>query len=293
MGATEHVASAPGAHGRLSVQEFFVDLLGSLVPGLLFTFLSFACIGWPSWSAIRELQKATPLSTEILRHITNFGLAFRWEIAIFFLVFAYVVGHFFFRCDPKEPDARSFARATKRFTDVEREAWAVREDDVQFPYRYLREYLEARNLGHLARLVPWKGSDPSTHHMRTKSFINLLKIRLFFYYPERCWLVTRNEAHIRLMSSIWYAARTLLTVCFIGVAIGGLAGALGYVNTGRVLPQVLVPMSFVLVVAGFALWAKWTIEKFIHYQRIREVVFVLETAHNAARERPSITEEIF
>ena len=44
---------------------------------------------------------------------------------------------------------------------------------------------------------------------------------------------------------------------------------------------------------GAATWTKSTVERFLHYQRVREVIFVLETAFNAAQEKPSILEDLF
>ena len=63
-------------------------------------------------------------------------------------------------------------------------------------YINLREYLLTRGLEHLARLVPWPDKDekldeaedkgkPSTPVKRTKNFINILKIRLGWHYPEK------------------------------------------------------------------------------------------------------------
>jgi len=290
-----------GMSSRLSIWDFLVDLLGSLVPGILFISLALLSVIWPGLSLIREVQRGTPTSTQLLEQATRFAESFHLEMLAFFVVASYVAGHFLFRQDPKVPDGYSYRRASATFTEKEKSTWVVQKDpndpkadvDVQFPYRYLNEYLEARDLNHLAKLIPWKGTDSSTHHKRTKSFINILKIRLMFYFPERCGQITRNEAHVRLMSSIWYASNALRRTAVAGVATGIVAGVLAAWNTNSLQVQFIVPTGFSAIIIVLAIWARRTIERFLHYQRVREVIFVLETAYNAGKEKPGILEDIF
>ena len=288
--------------GRPTIRDFLVDLLGSLVPGVLFVFLAVSALLWPVWSLGRVLQEATPIGPQFFEQIAKTSEVFRFELVAFFIVASYVAGHFLFRQDPKNPDVESYKRTSRTFSEEEAEHWVVQkgpgegpddEPDVQFPYRYLREYLTSRELTHLADLVPWEGNDKSTWHKRTKSFINILKIRLMFYFPDRCGQTTRNEAHVRLMSSVWYASSTLRPIAVIGVATALVAGGVAAVDAGEFRPNFLVPMSMSLLVFLLATWTKGTVERFLHYQRVREVIFVLETAYNAAQEKPSILENLF
>jgi hypothetical protein len=283
--------------GRSSIRDFLVDLLGGLVPGVVFTFLAMASIGWPTWAILREVQRSTPIDSKVLQQGAVVLQTFRFEIIAFFVVASYVTGHFLFRQDPKVPDRRSFLRASKTMDEREKKTWVVRPDgkeglDIQFPYRYLKEYLEDRELKHLAGMVPWRGGDPSTHHKRTKSFLNILKIRLVFHFADRCGQITRNEAHIRLMSSIWYAGGALSKVAGLGSALLITTASIGYFTSQKTASHLFLPFIASALVLMIAIWAKITIERFLHYQRVREVIFVLETAFNASLERPSILEDL-
>lgn len=284
---------------RPSIREFLVDLLGGLVPGALFTSAALLSLMWPLWVLFRQLQKAAPISKESVTQITNFASAFRLELVIFFIVGSYVIGHIFFRLDPKVPDQRSYARVSAKFSEKDRKTWVVRkikdkdkeEEDCQFPYLFLHEYLDDRGLTHLAGLVPWEGSDPATHKNRTKGFINILKVRLFFFFPERCGHITRNEAHVRLMASIWYASNILILVAALGLGICGAAAVVDLLGRRDFLPP-LIPAVFVGMVLSVARLMEVTIERFLHYQRVREVIYVLETAYVAAKEKKEILEEL-
>ncbi len=163
--------------------------------------------------------------------------------------------------------------------------------DVQFPYLFLYEYLDDRGLKHLARLVPWRGSEPATHTYRTKMFVNQLKIRLQFEVPDKCGDIVRNEAHVRMMSSVWYVASALERVAQVAGSLTAI-GVFTSVIHHRGLPWTEIvgtlPWTEVVTLLSIsgglyyvAAKTQWTIERFFHYQRVREVVYVLETAHFA------------
>ena len=63
----------------------------------------------------------------------------------------------------------------------------------------------------MAKIVPRKGEKGLDH--RTKMFLNILKIRLQLAAADKCGEIVRNEAHVRMMSSVWYAARAVFGVC--------------------------------------------------------------------------------
>lgn len=316
---------AKSRYDGISIREFLVDLLACLVPGFLFLFLTFEALAWPAWSLIRAIQGAPPVSAELMQKVKEYAEAFRFELVGFFLFGSYVVGHLLYRQDPKVPDRYSCERAIKEFTSDEKDNWVVRQQepskidvpvsihpvkriyhaglkrlrrgsqeeltlDIQFPYRYLREYLDSRNLSHLASLITWKGALIKSHHKRTKAFINILKIRLMFYCPDKCGQITRNEAHVRLMSSVWYAGRSLLIVSLIGVGVGIIAGLTagirGIWNAEKL--EYLIPILACIPVSLISIWTMRTIEKFLHYQRVREIIFVLEMAYNAMQMKKEI-----
>jgi hypothetical protein len=81
--------------------------------------------------------------------------------------------------------------------------------DAQFPYSHLRCYLAKRQLASLATLIPWCPQKPETEQYKTKMFVNIIKIRLLSLNQNISKEVIRNEAHVRLATSVWYAATTL------------------------------------------------------------------------------------
>lgn len=251
---------------------------------------------------------------------------FRFEIVVLLVVASYVIGHLFYRCPPKKPDehsakrvwdqliaaarAKEEVRAAEKIEEAARK-YVIKNDspaawkdddgefDVQFPYLYIGEYLDHRGLRHLAEFIPWwrdtPGSTKEQKMKRTKMFINILKIRLQFLVPERCGLIARNEAHVRLMSSIWYATMVLRTITLVGFLLAAVALRVSVVSVvcGRIqsatialgLQAVCFAFCNAVVLVGMVL-GRMTIEKFLHYQRVREVVYVLETAHYADRLYP-------
>jgi hypothetical protein len=243
------------------IREFFVDFLGSLVPGFLFVSLSTPLLLWLLWlfrESITLLNRSPIPVMQPLEIITSFHV----ELAITIFVFAYVLGSVFFRQDPKVPDQESAAHVLEKITDInevkrlviqppteeweqiqkeltgrspgeklftekQAEKWASGEGG-QYPYSHLKQYLETRGLGHLACYVKWdwnekKGSQEGQRdlrNLRSKMFINVLKIRLQYSVPEKCGEIVRNEAHVRMMSSVWYACKALqkLFFCVVGAA---------------------------------------------------------------------------
>ena len=114
-------------------------------------------------------------------------------------------------------------------------------------------------------------------------FINILKTRLqFLLSSDKCQDIKRNEAHIRLMSSVWYAVRLLRYPITLGILLGAAAMAIAWSCGKRVCASeggMLVVWCGLLWV--FIWWVQAAVEKFFHYQRVREIVNVLETANFA------------
>jgi len=315
---------------RQTIREFLVEFMGSLVPGFLFVFLATVGFGWPVAALCGALLSPGSGASLSFAGCAELLGVIRFETIFFVLAFSYVLGHFFFRQDPKVPDESSvfcIRQALKsgdgavRFPKVPKELskkplrlfyrcckvaklnrlaeWVLWYGDrssrpnVEFPYLFLHEYLKDRELKHLAEMVPWHGEDPNTHRHRTKAFVNILKMRLEFAFPEKCGTITRNEAHVRLMSSVWYLSRSLMWVSAAGFAIALMAAGRAWTDLGisqlvRFFPLFL---SCGLIVIG-TFWARHTIEKFFHYQRVREIIHVLEMAYVAAKDKPEILEDL-
>lgn len=305
------------------IREFFIDFLGSLVPGLLFSITAALPVWWSAalvWRALQSITyTAAGTAIEPLRVVGQF----RIESLCLLFVLSYVLGGVFYRGDPKFPDQKSAAyvlwrevrnrdgnerrEAIQRCViqpvaenppsdgekkDVplgsEKEVRALVEGEGgQFPYSHLYEYLHTRGLGHLAEIVPWRGNDYGSHGRRTKMFINLLKVRLHYTVPQKCGDIVRNEAHIRMMSSVWYAASALQQLCYVATVPAILSVIPGVVAHGWKRPEALGVLTFLLFLGILFFGAetlRLTIRKFFHYQRVREIVYVLKTAYFATKE---------
>src|SRR5687767_10456752 len=98
---------------RLSVwHDLYVDLLGSLVPGLLTVILGGTAILlalWPIHTALfprattslLTVQPSTVQTSAAFSLVKDVIASVHWEIATVILVSAYVIGAVFFRQDPK------------------------------------------------------------------------------------------------------------------------------------------------------------------------------------------------
>lgn len=283
------------AYEKINLKGFLVDFFGILVPGLLFIIFSLLALGWPILIFSERICN-TSVPFDIITIINSLTTIASIELTIFILMVSYVIGTIFFRRDPKLPDEKSYNKFVKPYQIKDPTSWVVREDkdglDIQYPYRYLYEYLKKRNLLHLAKLVPWKGTKPKTYARRTKIFINMLKTRFEFFYPDKCGSIIKNEAQIRLMSSLWYVTNSLMAFGFIGIFIL-LLMLLCFFLKLLLLPSYLV-FSFILTVFVIinSYLAKTNIEKFFHYMRVREIVIVLEYIYIASKEKPEIIKGI-
>jgi hypothetical protein len=177
-------------------------------------------------------------STTTLSYILN---SFSFNFSLFLLVtfMAYFTGHLLYRQSPKRPDYASFLRIRDRVMKKNAGAWViekghgVKTSEVQFPYANLKNYLSERGFGYLAKYVGWdneserKAKNQNTRPgeakkntgNRSKTIINRAKIRLAFFFPDQMVNLIRNEAHIRLASSMWYASKYIIKLSYICLPI--------------------------------------------------------------------------
>ncbi len=283
---------------KFPIHEFMVDFLGGLVPGSLF--LVGACVALlpPIYVVFCLSDKSKVISlTEYFDKIltsTQHTPNMIWILGFaIFVAISYELGHLFFRRDPKNPDKKSFEKLAKKtkkkFPEAEyedrlkSEFACTRKEDCQFPYIYLKDYIGKRGHCHLCPFVVWKNDETIFH--RSKTFINLLKIRLKYHHPQKCSIIIRNEAHVRLASSSWYVAYALricsiagLFLVFISILIDIIAKISSesyFIYFPFFVPPIIVLLS--------GEYIRTRIEHFIHYQRLREVFYVLETAFTAFR----------
>lgn len=266
---------------RSAVRDFIVEFLGSLVPGVAFLLAAipafFIPVGTVAFTFLSPPPGPIPVLSGPLPTTVGTVLFLVIPALLAFLVFAYIVGHLFYRQDPKIADKASFLRIP-RHEGLDGMVRPVEGGGtpVEFPYHFLKQYLLDRNLTYLADHVPW---DPTNFRFRCKHFANALKIRIHIQSPRHLALLARNEAHVRLSSSSWYVCRTLmcasaagLMIFVVATVVSGLAPAL---PTLRFSAVAVFPFS-VLIVSWLT---KWAIERALHYQREREILFILETAH--------------
>jgi hypothetical protein len=311
---------AEGAVSRISLRDVFVDIFGSLVPGMLLLLTLGIILGTTALAGALVLTlsikpDAHISAASVLERINGLASPLTIEIVLFLVMASYVLGHSYYSQDLREVDRRSFERLfhlTKRSQFFVRRTrrgpsqspaddhWVAHtREECDFPYPRIRDYLNHRGLHHLASLVPWHGStksptDSAAHH--TKNFINILKIRLVFYHPIKCGAISRNEAHVRLMASTWYMSRLLGKAargCFV-VALLFIwqVWPWGIRHSPVVFGVILFTCFFTLFVTVVCARTVQAIEETIHFQRVQEVVGVLETAYTAFRETPELLSDL-
>jgi len=287
---------------RGTIRDFImpiVEFLGILVPGVIFVFAFLPAVLIPLASLLQIAESATPKLPIIGYDVIGTFLSPGAGTIFVLCVFSYVVGHIFFRQDPKIPDQHSFKRVRStikeegpvRLSNAERkfndENNLENDYNLEFPYRYLHEYLTDRGMLHLAEMIPWRGNDPKTYKLRTKHFVNVLKVRLEFLFPYQYLRIQRNEAHVRLMSSMWYAAKSLELASVVGIGLGLTAMFLCFRVTRSIWPiPYAYSVALPIVVLVISKLTRRHINGFLHYQRIREIVFILESAFFAKKIYP-------
>jgi hypothetical protein len=293
-------------------RELFVDILGSLVPGILFTMFAAPMALW----AGAEMLQGPIDWNKVYPFLAKPG----YGPTLLILALSYVLGFICSRRDPKIPDQKSIAHILRKdwksidravvqprlqkdidekaeldqiygkpvlrllnFRRIHRFTKGLAKSGGEFPYSHLSEYLTARGLDHLACHVPWKGTNNEISK-RSKMFVNVLKIRIQQRNQRRSGEIIRNEAHVRMMSSVWFAAQELQWVCC-GLALLLAVDSLypgGWKPPFRFDPRIssfggVLAALVALLIAATLL--RVAIVRFLHYQRVREIVYVLETAH--------------
>lgn len=288
------------------ISDVLVDFLGALFPGLLFSVAIVLTLGSSFSYLIHQLKVIILEMNYGIENIDTFGLfqyfskgfgSFSFYFLMLILIASYVLGQFLYRKDPKDPDTASFRRVWKKMNKEQQNKWVeqVKSDEnissfiVEFPYRFLKNYLDARGLPHLSKIIPWDENNFST---RSKTFINQLKIRINFFYPDKMGDILKNEGHVRLMSSIWHLLKYLKILSVSCLISNILIFISGLIWTNKTVLFLLIPSFFSLMIYFLGSIGKTVIESFIHYQRVREVFYVLETAYTASIENKEILTNI-
>ena len=310
----------PKLHFNFS--DLLVDFFGCLIPGFVYLVFLFIIFFAPAAISHAIGKMAVSFNDQQIHRFMPF-------FATFIFLFSYILGHFFYRLDPKNPDQESYwfvrdqlansgpfreyyNQGKKKFcVDCEQDGKCINYSNcpkiflnkkelkkelkinsykyknykkklkIEYPYNHLIDYLKERGFNSLVKLIPWNAED---HKKRSKHFINTLKIRIAVNSPNNYSAIARNEAHIRLMSSVWYMMKTLQKACLLSFGLTVLivitkADPIGKFRTllnTDIYALFLISPIILLVIFYFMLIK---IKRFYHYQRIREIVFVLETAY--------------
>jgi hypothetical protein len=288
-------------------RDYFVAFLGSLLPGLLFLLLLLPTVVLP---LLTVTQGHYPrLCDDILaRPVAVYhDIGYQLLGASFLLVLAYVLGFGFYRQDPKLPDTLSWqlhgeddgpageiperVRAARPKTAWGRVWWWYKpllywlplyhQHKIEYPYLSLQRYLSTRALPRLSVYVTW---DASSATARTKHAINALKIALGVYCSGTLGTVAQNEAHLRLSSSVWYSCKAITRTSFLSIPCTIVATALAASDTSRSAYAALVAVVWVVLTLAYLFvgWLSWTILGAFHYQRVREILWVLQTVDCAS-----------
>ena len=156
------------------------------------------------------------------------------------------------------------------------------EDDCQFPYEHYDTYLIKRgDLDLVKHTIAWCKDKDS----RTKNALNTLKLRIQLKSKEAYNILLKNEAHIRMASSSYRVASIVRIIAFVFVII-----FLGFLIPFEknifsiecdLISQELIKYALVIIgmpifILFASIYIMLSVKKFLHYQRLREIFFVLQ-----------------
>lgn len=235
--------------GLQGIRLGVVALFGIVVPGLWFWattvfFLSYM-LGSESLADVQTAAKTAE---------AHFGPYLSWTVGF---IVIYVTGSVLRILPPDTPDSWSLRRVKAR--DIEaRIEWPDR-----FPYKSLPAYLRNRGLRGLATLVPWDtgpDDDQEPSGQRSKTFLHFIKLYIALKHPQLANHLARQEAFIRLLSGVFYAAFLSFPVFAVGLIAQRSWNELASFSMGILIFNFLVVYG---ILHAF------------HYQRLRELVMIL------------------
>ncbi len=218
---------------NLRYKDFFIDFLACLIPGFIFLVLSSSIIA----STIYLFFKFIPYNGKInlfisLNDLTSLRdiLYFPFWIHVSVFILSFMFGFFLYRQDPKKPDHVSYLK--NRTTVQGYNEWVIKNTEglhpkeIQFPYCNLSAYLISRGFNYDKDIINWDcekedggKNEEGSQKNRSKAFINKLKMRLSFFYPESMSTIIKNEAHIRFSSSMWYGLSVVIKLLYGAISL--------------------------------------------------------------------------
>ena len=264
------------------VRELATPFLGSLLPGV-YLWLGILLSVLPPIYLLLGASTFSPLETKFdflsnLSVIVNDVKSGSW---VLFIIIAYVLGAIVSKQDPKITDGKSFKRISKTI-DNNLLATALacsKVENCEYPYPNLSEYFEERGLHHLVPLVPWREDSG----LKSKAYINKLKLHVELGSPYAYRALVRNEAHIRLTNTVWHGSILIRYCSMFGIFVASILVVFLLATQDQSFPLHVVLMfcisafvfpALVLLVSEFI---RINVEKIFHWQRLRELFFVFET----------------
>lgn len=212
-------------------RDFFIDFFACLLPGIVFLMtiiiialgLLHVFLNGINISIYNNINSVEAFSNTICKFLS---MTFWTQILL--LITAYVLGFVLYRQDPKRPDYVSYIRNRKALIGYS--PWVIKKSsglnprEVQFPYDNLRQYLSYRGFSNLSNYIYWEKIEDSKEEIekstdRSKAFINKLKMRISFYFPESTFSIVKNEGHIRFSSSMWYGLSILIKFLYVSLTL--------------------------------------------------------------------------
>ena len=184
----------------------------------------------------------------------------------------------------------------KRIKRNRKETINIYREHVKFPYGRLKEYMKNRGLDHLASIILWDDEkENDNYRYKSKHFISILKIRLEFTFPRQYVKIQKNEAHVRLMSSTWYVLATITYISLTAFDVSVFTYICADFYLKFLIEEDVVRLLYFFyfmfpTVAVFLVsyHLMFKIENFLHHQRMREIIFILEMAYFANKLRPDL-----
>ena len=267
---------------NILIRELAIPFLGSLVPGTYLWLGIIFSIVPPIALLLGVFTLKTSSDFDLLMYLSTIIQNVKSGSWFLFIVIAYVLGAIVSKQDPKITDQRSFARISSQLnkTDGIKETLACTIlENCEYPYPNLSDYIEKCGLNHLLPLIPWRENP----RLKSKAYINKLKLHIELRSPTAYRTLVRNEAHIRLTNTVWHSSILIRYCCVFGFfvilissiftlanqnAIKSLYANIRYILSAAVFP------AFVLLISEFI---RINIEKVFHWQRLRELFFIFET----------------
>ena len=156
------------------------------------------------------------------------------------------------------------------------------EYDCQFPYEHYDTYLLKRGELNLVKHAVWCKDKNS----RTKNAINTFKLKIQLKSKEAYNILVKNEAHIRMASSSYRVANMARKIALVAIPVSFvLLFPFGKEFSLELIKYAIVIFSMPVSIFILNIFIKNSVVEFLHYQRLREIFFVIQVFDELVRYR--------